>query len=82
MIEESTVTSKGQVTIPKDIRDSLGIKAGKKVVFILQNNEAVIMPKADNPFKRLSELRKKIVIKQPDIDKMIKESKREWSQIE
>jgi AbrB family looped-hinge helix DNA binding protein len=31
----ATVTSKGQVTIPKPIRDRLGIKAGTKVVFSL-----------------------------------------------
>jgi AbrB family looped-hinge helix DNA binding protein len=29
----TTVTSKGQVTIPKDIRDRLGIKPGTKVAF-------------------------------------------------
>lgn len=31
----TTVTSKGQVTIPKPIRDRLGIKPGTKVVFSL-----------------------------------------------
>ena len=29
----STVTSKGQVTVPKGIRDYLGLKAGSTVVF-------------------------------------------------
>lgn len=29
----TTVTSKGQVTIPKPVRDLLGIKPGSKVVF-------------------------------------------------
>jgi antitoxin PrlF len=31
----ATVTSKGQVTIPKPIRDRLGIKAGTKVAFTI-----------------------------------------------
>jgi antitoxin PrlF len=31
----ATVTSKGQVTIPKPIRDRLGIKPGTKVAFSL-----------------------------------------------
>lgn len=31
----ATVTSKGQVTIPKTIRDRLGIKPGTKVAFSL-----------------------------------------------
>ncbi|HET9105793.1 MAG TPA: AbrB/MazE/SpoVT family DNA-binding domain-containing protein [Steroidobacteraceae bacterium] len=29
----STVTSKGQVTVPKSIRDYLGLKAGSQVIF-------------------------------------------------
>jgi AbrB family looped-hinge helix DNA binding protein len=31
----ATVTSKGQVTLPKDIRDALGIKPGSKLGFRL-----------------------------------------------
>ena len=30
----SAVTSKGQVTIPKEIRDQLGLKPGDRVVFV------------------------------------------------
>jgi AbrB family looped-hinge helix DNA binding protein len=30
----STVTSKGQVTIPKEVRDELGLKPGDRVEFI------------------------------------------------
>lgn len=35
-----SVTSKGQVTIPKRVRQALGIKVGTKVEFDLQGNEA------------------------------------------
>jgi antitoxin PrlF len=34
----TTVTSKGQVTIPKPIRDRLGIKPGTKVTFSLDKD--------------------------------------------
>lgn len=34
----ATVTSKGQVTIPKPIRDRLGIKAGTKVAFAIDKD--------------------------------------------
>ena len=32
---ESTVTSKGQATIPKEVRKRLGLKAGSKVKFFI-----------------------------------------------
>ena len=38
----SSVASKGRVTIPKEIRDALGIGAGDKVVFLMDGDSAVI----------------------------------------
>ena len=39
------VTSKGQVTIPKRVRDALGIRAGSAVEFELRpQGEAVLVP--------------------------------------
>lgn len=35
----STVTSKGQVTIPKHLRDRLGIVPGEQVIFSLEDDE-------------------------------------------
>ncbi|MBD3196721.1 MAG: AbrB/MazE/SpoVT family DNA-binding domain-containing protein [Candidatus Lokiarchaeota archaeon] len=32
-MEESKISSKGQITIPKDIREKMGLKAGDKVIF-------------------------------------------------
>ena len=41
----STMTQKGQVTIPKDVRDSLHLVTGDKVEFVLNDrNEIVIKP--------------------------------------
>jgi AbrB family looped-hinge helix DNA binding protein len=36
------VTSKGQVTIPKEVRDALGITEGDQVVFRVQQHHAVL----------------------------------------
>lgn len=38
----TSMTSKGQITIPKAIRDSLGLKPGDKVEFIMGKNREVI----------------------------------------
>jgi antitoxin PrlF len=36
------VTSKGQVTVPKVVRDALGVKEGDEVVFRVEGNRAVL----------------------------------------
>jgi len=38
----STMTRKGQVTIPKAIRDRLGVKEGEKVLFVMRDQEVVL----------------------------------------
>jgi AbrB family looped-hinge helix DNA binding protein len=43
MSAESTLTSKGQTTIPKDIRDSLGLKSGDRITFTLMPDGTVQM---------------------------------------
>ena len=35
-------TSKGQVTVPKAVRDALGIKEGDEVVFRVEGNRALL----------------------------------------
>ncbi len=43
MNSDSTLTSKGQTTIPKTIRDSLGMKAGDRMTFTLMPDGVVLM---------------------------------------
>lgn len=46
MIYTSTLTSKGQATIPAPIREKLGILSGQKVVFDTTNDEVIIKNQA------------------------------------
>ncbi|MBM3489638.1 MAG: AbrB/MazE/SpoVT family DNA-binding domain-containing protein [Alphaproteobacteria bacterium] len=39
----ATITSKGQTTIPKDVRDRLRLKAGDRVEFLLQEDGTALM---------------------------------------
>lgn len=41
--EIATVTSKGQFTLPKPLRDALGVTAGMRLVCTLDSNEGSIM---------------------------------------
>jgi AbrB family looped-hinge helix DNA binding protein len=53
MADATTMTSKGQVTVPREIRDRLGLKAGDKMAFTLLSDGTVVMrPKT----RRLSDL--------------------------
>ncbi len=38
----TTLTRKGQITIPKPIRDRLGVREGEKVLFVVRGNEVVL----------------------------------------
>jgi AbrB family looped-hinge helix DNA binding protein len=38
------VTRKGQVTLPAELRHTLGLKQGDKVAFRLQDNQVVMRP--------------------------------------
>ena len=43
MPNDATLTSKGQTTIPKEIRDSLGMKPGDRMTFTLMPDATVVM---------------------------------------
>lgn len=43
----ATVTSKGQVTLPKKVREALGLKSGDRVLFRVRNGGAVLAKTPD-----------------------------------
>lgn len=53
-----TMTSKGQVTIPKKLRDYLGLKPGKEIVFDVEpSGKVVISPGKKRPRSRFAKFR-------------------------
>ena len=49
------VTVKGQVTIPKDVRDALGIRPGSEVDFVVQDGTARLVRSHDRAGESKSE---------------------------
>ena len=40
----AVITSKGQMTLPKAIRDSLGLKPADRVVLVMEGDHAILHP--------------------------------------
>ena len=47
--EVATITSKGQITLPKPIRQALGVDFGSKVAFDLEGDRVVVTRVEDEP---------------------------------
>jgi antitoxin PrlF len=45
----SSISSKGQVTVPQEIRNRLGLAPGDRVDFVIEGDRTVIRPSRDNP---------------------------------
>lgn len=59
----STVTTKGQITIPMAIRKRYGINANDKVDFVMEGDRIILMP-----VKTLRDLRGAVAGKGGDLD--------------
>ncbi len=70
-MEEVKVSSKGQVVIPKYLRDSIGLKEGDVVMIAKHENRLIIMKKPDDPLAALSETGSRVAMK--NIRRHIKE---------
>ena len=40
----AVLTSKGQMTIPKEVRKALNLKPSEKVIIVVEGNQAIIKP--------------------------------------
>jgi AbrB family looped-hinge helix DNA binding protein len=49
IIAMSPISSKGQITLPREIRERLGVRAGDRVQFVIEDDRTVIRPFRDNP---------------------------------
>lgn len=50
----SSISSKGQVTVPQEIRKRLGVRPGDRIDFVVEGDRTVIRPSRseENPFQK------------------------------
>jgi len=78
----SKVTQKGQVTIPVEIRRSLGLENGTDVVFVELEDGVLIKSEKSirDALKPFDERRKTLKLKKKDIEKEVREErKKRWA---
>lgn len=78
----ATLTSKGQVTIPKRIRDYLKIDTGSKVDFIIDENGEVKIIPLNVPVQTLSGILHRSGMRAASIEEMekaISKGARDWA---
>ncbi len=81
-MELAKVTTKGQITIPKAIRDFLQIKEGSKIIFLQKGNDIVIKNAAMIALEKIQdafdgEAERLGLETEEDVVKMVKEYRKE-----
>jgi len=85
-MELAKVTTKGQITIPKSIREILDLKEGSKIIFIQKGNDIIIKNSAMLALEKIQEAfdgeAERLGLKtEEDVVKLIKEFRKkeiEW----
>jgi len=80
---EATVTSKGQITIPKPIRDRLDIEAGEKVLFRFDEAGSlrlVVVP--SDPMERIERVRERAAGLDVDAAELIEREREQWDRLQ
>ena len=79
VFESAKLMSKGQVTIPIDIRKKMNIVEGDQLVFLYENDRVIMMNSGVYAMKLMQDIMKDEAknknIKESDISNMVKESR-------
>jgi antitoxin PrlF len=78
----ATVTTKGQITIPKEIRDYLKLETGSKVEFVIDESGNVKIVPLNVPVEALSGVLHRPGMKSATVEEMeaaIAEGARDWT---
>ena len=79
IIEDATVTSKGQVTIPKRVRDMLELEAGEQLQFVVTDDGELTIRRKRDSMDRLRKVREQLAPLEVNVDELRRQAKSEWS---
>lgn len=82
-METGTLSSKGQITIPKKIREFLNVETSEKLIFLPIDEGKVLVTKEQKSatliFGLLKHRRKKQAVSQEQMDDAIKKRRLQWN---
>lgn len=73
----SKLSEKGQIVLPKEIREVLGVKSGDKVYFLVEDNKVVVKPTSSSMTKMMEGLGKEYW-QSIDSAKYLKKERQAW----
>lgn len=83
MSYDATVTSKGQITIPKEVRDRLEIEEGEKVLFRFEEDGSVrLVVVPSDPMDRFDEVRERARAIEVDLQELIEREREQWDRLQ
>lgn len=75
IIEMGTVSARGQICIPNDIREEMGLKEGNKILFVFQKDSLFVKKVTIETFaeitKPLKEGAQRSGLKESDVNTMV-----------
>lgn len=80
--EAATVTSKGQVTIPKRVRELLQIETGDQLEFVVTDDGELTVRRQRDAMERLGDVREMLAPLEVDVDDLRRRAKTQWSSID
>lgn len=80
--EDATITSKGQVTIPKEIREKLDLQEGDQLEFVITDDGELTIRRKRDPMDRLRDVRTELAPLSVNIDDLRHQAKAEWSSVD
>ena len=78
--EIGSISSRGQIAIPSDIRKNMGLEEGTKVLFVLENETLIMKKVSSETFaqitKPLKEEAKRVGFKESEVNDIIRRKRK------